>query len=72
MDVFYEQFDLETGNVIDDFVSEDEALDVLRAAEREHGFAAISDVALLRYENGHPTLVAMENDLVARVTGSVT
>ena len=70
MDVFYELFDLATGNVIDDFASEGDALEALREAEREHGPAGIGDVALLRYENGHPTLVAMEHDLVARVTES--
>lgn len=72
MDVFYELFDLATGNVIDDFATEDDALDALRDAEQEHGPHAISDVALLRYDDGHPTLVAMEHDLIARVTESVS
>jgi hypothetical protein len=71
MTIFYELFDLATGNVIDDFAAEEDALEALRTAECEHGLAAISDVALLRYKDGHPTLVAMERDLVARVSESV-
>lgn len=71
MEVFYELFDLATGNMIDDFATEEDALEALRAAQHEHGLAAISDVALLRYEDGHPTLVAMEHDLVAKVAKSV-
>ena len=71
MTVFYELFDLATRNVLEDFATEEDALEALYAAKREHGSAAISDVALLRYDDGHPTLVAMEHDLVARVTQSV-
>ena len=71
MTVFYELFDLATGNVIDDFATEEDALEALRAAACEHGLAAISDIALLRYEDGHPTLAAMERDLVAQVSESV-
>lgn len=67
----YEWFDLATRNVIDAFASEEHALEALCTAEHEYGPAAISDVALLRYDDGHPTLVAMERDLVACVTESV-
>jgi hypothetical protein len=70
MDVFYELFDLATGNVIDDFATEEDALEALRSTKHEHGSAAISEIALLRYDDGRPTLVAMEHDLVARVIES--
>ncbi|MBA3450044.1 MAG: hypothetical protein H0T18_02390 [Chloroflexia bacterium] len=70
MDVFFELFDLASGNVIDDFSTEEDALEALRAAQRDHGTEAIKDVALLRFDSGHPTLVAMEHDLVERVTES--
>lgn len=70
MDVFFELFDLVSGNVVDDFATEDEAMEALRAAEREHGLEAIHDIALLRFENGHPSLVAMERDLAKRVSQS--
>lgn len=71
MKVFFELFDLETGNVIEDFETEQDAMDALIAAEREHGSQAIKNVALLRFDNGHPALVAMEQDLVDRVMTSL-
>jgi hypothetical protein len=67
MNVFFELFDLESGNLIEDFATEEEALEALRSAERDHGPAAISDIALLRFDDGHPTLIAMEGELVERV-----
>jgi hypothetical protein len=70
MIVFFELFDLVSGNVIEDFATEEAAIDALRAAEREHGPEAIGDIALLRFDNGHPTLIAMEGDLVERVAQS--
>lgn len=71
MKVFFELFDLESGNVIEDFETEQGAMDALVAAEREHGSQAIENVALLRFEDGHPTLVAMEHDLVNHVNALV-
>jgi hypothetical protein len=71
MNVFFELFDLASGNLIEDFATEEEAIEALRLAERDHGPAAISDVALLRFDDGHPTLVAMEGELVERVRQTV-
>ena len=71
MRVFFELFDLESSNVIDDFDTEQDAMDALMAAEREFGSQAIENVALLRFEDGHPTLIAMEHDLVDRVIASL-
>ena len=67
MNVFFEVFDLESGNLIEDFATEEEALEALRSAERDHGPEAISDIALLRFDDGHPTLFAMDGELVERV-----
>ena len=70
MNVFFELFDLASGNVIEDFATEEEAVEVLRSAERDHGPEAICDIALLRFEDGHPTLIAMEDVLAERVRQS--
>jgi hypothetical protein len=71
MRVFFELFDLKSGNVIEDFETEHDAIAALVAAEREHGSQAIENIALLRFEDGHPLLVAMEQDLVDRVNALV-
>jgi hypothetical protein len=62
--VFYELLDSASGNVLDDFDTEREALDALRLFLREHGSEALAELALLRFEDDHPTLVAMGSELV--------
>lgn len=71
MKIFFEMFDLESGNVIEDFETEQDAMDALAATERTFGSEAIENVALLRFDDGHPTLVAMEHDLIDRVIASL-
>lgn len=65
MDEFLELVDWSTGNVIADFDTEEEALADLLTEARDYGFDGIRTYALLRYQNGHPTLIAMEDELVA-------
>lgn len=62
---FFELVDWSTGNVIAEFDTEEEALADLLAEGREYGFDGIRSYALLRYRDGHPTLIAMEDELVA-------
>jgi hypothetical protein len=64
-------FDLLSGNVITDFVNEREALDALCQIAREDGLEAVADLALTRIANGHPKLIAMEDDLVRRVASEL-
>lgn len=59
--------DLVSGNVITDFPSECDAWDALRAWASDDGLAAIADLSLMRMEDGHPALIAMEDELVRRV-----
>ncbi len=67
MDDFLELVDWSTGNVIAEFDSEEQALADLVAEARDYGFDGIESYALLRYQDGHPTLIAMEDDLVTYV-----
>lgn len=67
MSDFFELVDWSTGNVIDDFDSEEAALADLLTEGRQYGFDDIRAYALLQYQDGHPTLIAMEDDLVAYV-----
>jgi hypothetical protein len=56
-----------SGNLFADFATEDEAWDALRQWAAEFGLEELHDLGLMRLENGRPTLVAMEDDLVQRV-----
>ena len=59
-------FDLQSGNAIAAFVNERDALDALREAATEDGVESIENLSLLVIQDGHPTLIAMEDDLVQR------
>lgn len=67
MDSYYELFDLESGNVIEDYPREEDAIDALMQVIAEHGSAAIETFALTHVTNGKPILIAMQSDLVVRV-----
>jgi hypothetical protein len=61
-------FDLQSGNVMEGFASEGDAWDALQEMAEEHGLEAIEDLSLLHMRDGQPTLIAMEDELVRRVT----
>lgn len=50
-----------------EFDSEDEAIAALREIRDEDGDAPLLEFALLRFQNGSPTLIAKEGDLVRHV-----
>jgi hypothetical protein len=67
MTAFFQLIDATSGNVIRDYVTEDDALDDLRGVARNDGLEEIGGLALLRFEEDHPTLVAMGDGLIARL-----
>jgi hypothetical protein len=67
MRIFFELFDLLSGNVVDDFEIEQAAIAAMQEARSEQGPEGTANLALLRFEDGHPTLVAMEDEFVALV-----
>lgn len=67
MDTYYELFDLESGNVIEDYAREQDAIEALVRVVAEHGMRAIETFALTYVEAGKPTLIAMQDELVLRV-----
>lgn len=67
MSEFFELLDTASGNVLDDFDTEQEALAALRLLSHEHGGDAVEELALLRFADDHPTLIAMGKELVALV-----
>ena len=74
MNDFFQLLDAMTGNVVADFASERELLDALYQVRDEDGEASLAEYVLLRFCDGHPTLVAKEEDLVkyvARGSGRV-
>jgi hypothetical protein len=64
---YYELFDLASGNVIEDYDRESDAIAALVEVVRAHGIQAIETFALTVVKSGHPTLIAMEDDLVSLV-----
>lgn len=60
-------WDLPSGNVVTDFANERVAWAALRDWAREDGLDAIQGLSLMRIQDGEPTLIAMEDDLVRRV-----
>lgn len=72
MNDFFQLLDAMTGNVVADFACEQELIDALSQVEDEHGEASVAEYILLRFRDGHPTLVAKEEGLiqfVARARG---
>lgn len=67
MNVFYQVLDVSSGNVVTEFDTEVDAFAALCRVGQEHGLAEMAHLALLRFEDGHPSLIVMEDDLVARV-----
>jgi hypothetical protein len=63
----WELFDTESGNVIEDFATEQDALDALIDVVSQHGGAAIETFALTHMDSGKPTLIAMQDELVRRI-----
>ena len=71
MHSYFELFDLRSGNVITDFACERDAWGWLRQAATEFGLEELNDLALSHMQNGHPTLIAMDEALVRRVAGEI-
>lgn len=66
MKVFYELSDLRSGNVMANYSREEDAWLALAEIARDQGLDQINELALLRFEDGHPVLVAMDEQLVFR------
>ncbi len=67
LDAYFELFDLESGNVIEDYARESDAIDALVQVVVNHGSQAIETFALTHVVNGKPVLIAMQDELVLRV-----
>ena len=64
MTIFFQLIDATSGNVIRDYDTEDDALDELRDVALNDGLDDVRSLALLKFEDGRPTLVAMGNELI--------
>ncbi len=67
----YLLFCLRSGNVITDFASERDAWDALLSWARDDGLDALAGLSLMRIQDGDPTRIAMEDELVCRVAGEL-
>ena len=72
MHSYFELFDLRSGNVITDFACERDAWGWLRQAATEFGLEELDGLALSHMQDGRPTLIAMEEELVRRATSDVS
>jgi hypothetical protein len=64
MSTFFLLLDMTTGNMVTEFDTEDEVIEVLSGVHAEDGDGPLLEYALFRYEDDCPTLVARERDLV--------
>lgn len=67
MDSYFELFDLESGNVIEVYERESDAIDALVQVVVAHGIQAIETFALTYVQSGHPVLIGMQDDSMRRV-----
>jgi hypothetical protein len=72
MEIFFQLWDTASGNLVTEFGSEDAAIDALRGVQSEDGDAPFLDLALVRYEEDRPFLVAKGRDLVTYVAHART
>ena len=68
----YELWDTESGNLLDDFDTQVDALGSVRSLILLNGTGAMSAVALVRVEDGRAVTVAAGDDLEALATGAAT
>ncbi len=67
MDSYYELVDLASGNMIEDYDREQDAIEALMRVVEEHGSQAISTFALAHVQGNQRRLVAMQDALILRV-----
>jgi hypothetical protein len=67
MNAFVELIDLESGNVIADYPDEHDAWRALRQMAMQFGLQELHGLGLMRFEDGNPSLIAMDDELVRRV-----
>jgi hypothetical protein len=70
MTTFYQLLDVTTGNLITEFDSEDEAIEALSGVQADDGDEPLLEYALFRFQDGRPTLVAKERELVVHVASA--
>lgn len=68
MSTYYELFDFRSGNVMEHFAEEREAWDALRQMVVEFGIEEIRDIGLSFTHDDESILIAMDDDLVQRVS----
>ena len=64
MNTFFLLLDMTTGNMVTEFDSEDEVIEILSDVQARNGDESLLEYALFRYEDDRPRLVAREHDLV--------
>jgi hypothetical protein len=64
---FFQLMDQSTGNVILEYDTEEAALVELREVARGAGRDEIRGLALLKFQDGRPALVAAGDELIARL-----
>ena len=63
----FQLWDITTGNLVTEFDSEDEAIEALSSVQADDGDDPLLELALFRFQDGRPTLVAKASDLVLYV-----
>jgi hypothetical protein len=72
MDDFFQLWDTTTGNLVTEFDSEEAAIEALCDVQAEEGEDPLLELALFRFTDDRPTLIAKDQDLVHYVTRART
>jgi hypothetical protein len=68
MTTFFQLWDTTTGNLVTEFDSEDEAIETLCSIRDKDGDETLLELALVRFQDDRPTLVAKEGALVEYIS----
>jgi hypothetical protein len=67
MNTFFQVWDTTTGNLVTEFDSENDAIEALSGFLAEEGDKSLLALALFRYQDDRPFLIAKEGDLVSYI-----
>ncbi len=67
MSEYFERLDVESGNFVEAYETEEQALEDFRRVCNENGPEELVGLALFRFEDDRPSLAASDDDLIKRV-----
>jgi len=66
MSKHYELMDLTSGNIVGDYETEDEALEIVRRGAMDYGVSAVAELGLSETDGDGTRVIAMRSELLER------